>query len=95
MGQLLTVAQLAELLQVSTRTVREWVSTGSIPFLKLGQSRRSLVRFSLPAVEAWLQDRAKGPETQQQQRPAPRRCAPGRASAATVSDFKTFLEGTK
>lgn len=88
MGQLLTVAQLAELLQVSDRT-------GSIPFLKLGQSRRSLVRFSLPAVEAWLQERSKGPEVQQPQRPAPRRCTPGRASAATVSEFKAYLEGHK
>ena len=95
MGQLLTVAQLAELLQVSDRTVREWISTGSIPFLKLGQSRRSLVRFSLPAVEAWLQERSKGPEVQQPQRPAPRRCTPGRASEATVSEFKAYLEGHK
>lgn len=92
MDQLLTVAQTAERLQISDRTLREWISQGSIPFFKLGETKRSLVRFSWPAVEAWLQERSKGP-AERLPAPAPRR--PGKASEATVSQFKAYIEGHK
>ncbi len=90
MDNLLTAAELADRLRISQRTLRNWISAGSIPFLKLGCSRRSLVRFSLPAVEEWL---ARHSNTEAEQPPAasPRRGKPGKASEATVSRFSEFV----
>ena len=47
----LTVAQVAELLQVDPRTVYRWVHEDYIPSMKLGGCRR----FRLADLEAWMQ----------------------------------------
>jgi excisionase family DNA binding protein len=52
--KLLTYDQLADLLQVSPGTLRNWVSQQYIPYLKIGKN----VRFSQNAIEQWLKKRA-------------------------------------
>jgi excisionase family DNA binding protein len=46
----LTVAQLAQLLQISESTIYGWVDRDYIPFLIAGD----LLRFDLIAIEAWM-----------------------------------------
>ncbi|MGA9769050.1 MAG: helix-turn-helix domain-containing protein [Blastocatellia bacterium] len=41
--QYVTVKELAEVLQVSDRTVHDWVSDGRIPFHKVGGGTRFLI----------------------------------------------------
>ena len=55
MEKLLTVNQIAEYLQVSPRTIREWVYIGFIPCAKLGRN----VRFKLSSVEKWVKNKEK------------------------------------
>ncbi len=51
--ELLTVDQMAELLQVKKSTLYSWTHQGWIPHVKVGR----LVRFRREAVEAWLKTR--------------------------------------
>lgn len=56
-GELLTIRQVAELLQVSTATVERLTRSGEgPPSIKFGRSRRWLRRD----VEQWLQDHREG-----------------------------------
>lgn len=48
--RLLSAGEIAECLQVPETWVREQARAGHIPHLRLGR----YVRFSWPAVEAWL-----------------------------------------
>lgn len=55
----LTVAQLAERLQISESTIYGWVNSDYIPFLMAGD----LIRFDRIAVDAWMTaaaDRKRG-----------------------------------
>ena len=54
---LLNAAELAELLNISPKTVYAYVSRGLIPFIKI----ESNVRFSLQAIRAWLQNKSHVP----------------------------------
>jgi excisionase family DNA binding protein len=47
--QYVTKNDLAEMLHVSTRTVEDWVSHGSIPYHKAGSS----TRFLISEIVAW------------------------------------------
>lgn len=49
--RLLTAAEVAERLNVSTAWIYEAVGSGRIPHIRLGRS----VRFGWPDVEAWLE----------------------------------------
>ncbi len=50
MGKYLTPKQLSEILQVSPKTVYDWVSIGFIPHVKVGRC----VRFEEDKVRRWL-----------------------------------------
>lgn len=50
MEQLLTVDQVAQLLQVKPRTIYQWVHESFIPVVKLG----CLVRFKQASIKEWL-----------------------------------------
>ncbi len=47
--QLLTVAQAADLLKVSDRTVRRWIEAGKVPYLKLPSGGYRIPQASLLA----------------------------------------------
>ena len=51
---LLNASELAELLNISPKTVYAYVSKGLIPFIKI----QSNVRFSPQAIRQWLQRKA-------------------------------------
>ena len=53
MSQLLTTPQIAEFLQVSPRTIKDWIHMGFIPHFKINRS----VRFSKEAIMRWLEER--------------------------------------
>ena len=40
MGEYLTIREVKDLLQVSERTVRRWITLGALPALKIGRSVR-------------------------------------------------------
>ena len=50
----LTVAQLAQLLQVSASTIYGWVDRDMVPFLVAGD----LLRFDPTAIDDWMRKRA-------------------------------------
>jgi len=54
LGRLLTYQQLAEALQISAGTLRNWVSEGFVPHIKLGR----VVRFDPCEIERWIERRA-------------------------------------
>lgn len=49
-GNILTVAETAELLKVSTPTIRRWIETKEIPHFQLGQ----VIRFNKIEVINWF-----------------------------------------
>lgn len=51
--RLLTYDQLAELLQISPGTLRNWVSQQFIPHTKVGRN----VRFDLDTIDKWIKRR--------------------------------------
>lgn len=60
--EVLTKEQLAELLQVSKRTVERWITECSIPFVRLPErGRKTNVRFLKTNVIQWLRKKEKKP----------------------------------
>ncbi len=59
MEKLLKVNEVSEILQVSPKTVYNWVSYGYIPYFKVYHSREGggVVRFRQSDLERWLQIR--------------------------------------
>jgi len=54
MNNLLTKRETAALLRISINTLNLWISMKKIPFLKLGKSKNSPVRFSERELSDWL-----------------------------------------
>ena len=54
---LIGVGRLAEYLDVSIKSVRHWVYTRQIPFIKVGRHIRFRFR---PDILNWLEQRSKG-----------------------------------
>jgi len=60
----LNVGQVAEMLGLSSATIRKWVLTGFIPCKKIGRA----VRFSASEIQDWANGKSKGSaETQKQE----------------------------
>ena len=55
MEKYLTVDQLGDILQISTKTIYQWTHTGFIPHLKLPKG----VRFRISDVERWLKNKER------------------------------------
>ena len=49
-GRLVTAKEVAELLAVSVRTIRDWVYLRKIPFIKINGA----VRFDLKVLKKWV-----------------------------------------
>ena len=58
---LLTARELGAHLGMSTSWVLDEWEAGRLPGFKLGDGRASPVRFRLSEVEAWLEERRRGP----------------------------------
>jgi len=59
MEQLLTVKQLAEMLNVEKHTIYQWLKNhkiNKIPFYDIGTGQNQLIRFKKDRVMAWLDD---------------------------------------
>lgn len=61
---LMTISQVARLLNVSDETVRKWTEAGEIPSVNLGQrggaGRSSMPRYKRSAIKRWLEEREAG-----------------------------------
>lgn len=57
--KMMTCDEVAELLQVSTRTIRKWVHSESMPVVKIGRT----VRFSASDIGRWVDERKKQERT--------------------------------
>lgn len=55
-AQLLTAAQLMEMLSISRVKLHYMMRRDGLPYIKLGEGRAAAVRFSLSAVQQWLAD---------------------------------------
>jgi excisionase family DNA binding protein len=65
--RLLTAADLAEHLALSTSTVLDWFEAGRLPGFKLGR----VVRFRESEVLDWLEAQRRGPGTRGEVSPTP------------------------
>ena len=54
----LTIKEVSELLSIPVGTLYNYVSSGKIPYFKIGGH----VRFSIPMLEKWLQSKQHIPE---------------------------------
>ena len=52
--KLLDVGQVAEILGLSTATIRKWVLTKYIPYLKIGR----VIRFSASEIQNWTKGKS-------------------------------------
>ncbi|MDR2717401.1 MAG: helix-turn-helix domain-containing protein [Treponema sp.] len=59
----LDVGQVAEMLGLSSATIRKWVLTGFIPCKKIGRA----VRFSALEIQGWVEGKSKEPVKPQAQ----------------------------
>jgi excisionase family DNA binding protein len=57
----LDAGQVAEMLGLSTATIRKWVLIRYIPYRKLGRA----VRFSAPEIREWVKNRTVRPAEEQ------------------------------
>jgi excisionase family DNA binding protein len=57
MKRLLTVAELAELVQVAPATIYQWAWLRRIPIVKIGRS----LRFDAEVIEQWIAQGGKSP----------------------------------
>lgn len=51
----ITYKQLSEWIQVSVKTLQDWVYKREIPFIKIGR----LVRFKPSEIQIWIEERNK------------------------------------
>ena len=56
MQEFLTKKEMAGLLRISLNTLNFWICRGKIPYIKLGKSKNSGVRFSKEEITNWLRD---------------------------------------
>jgi excisionase family DNA binding protein len=54
--KLMTVAEVADLLGISPKTIYAWASQGRLPCVRLG----SLLRFDPSEIARWVGDRKEG-----------------------------------
>ncbi|MBU1313595.1 MAG: helix-turn-helix domain-containing protein [Alphaproteobacteria bacterium] len=89
--KLLTLKEVAEILAVSERTVRDFVDKGEIPFVDIGHgNRRRLMRFLPADVDAFIDRR----RTTARPSLPPRKATPA-ATAAGAVDFLAILAKRK
>ncbi len=55
--KLLTAKEVADMIGCSAKTVYSWAETGytEIPAIKIGQGRKSLLRFDPDEIHQWLE----------------------------------------
>jgi excisionase family DNA binding protein len=56
MEQLLTTAQVAEILQVTKLSVRNFVKWGHLPAIRIGKKGRPLIRIRKSDLEEYIQN---------------------------------------
>ena len=62
--EFLDAGQVAEMLGLSTATIRKWVLTGYIPYKKIGRA----VRFSVTEIRDWAGGKGAGPKARGRER---------------------------
>lgn len=52
----LTIEEVGEMLQVSLKTIRNWIKTKELPVIKIGSQ---IMRFDSEAVDKWFKEQGK------------------------------------
>jgi excisionase family DNA binding protein len=84
--RLLSADEVAEVLGVKPKTIFSWVAQNRIPYIKLGEGRKSLVKFSPKRLKKWLEERAHEPEPEVPKIPVRLK----KTSRKTVERFNEF-----
>jgi excisionase family DNA binding protein len=84
--RLLSADEVAEVLGVRPRTISSWVTKNRIPYIKLGEGRKSLVKFNPKRLNQWLEERAHEPEPEVLKTPGKLK----KTSRKTVERFNKF-----
>jgi excisionase family DNA binding protein len=60
--RLMSADEVAEVLGVKPRTISSWVTQNRIPYIKLGEGRKSLVKFNPNRLNQWIEEQAHEPK---------------------------------
>jgi excisionase family DNA binding protein len=99
-NNLLNVDEVAEILNVSTSTIRVWVLEKKIPFVKFGSGRGGLVKFNPVSLNDWIDCHSVRPgdiefDSENMIAGIPNLPKLKIASDKTVQQFDVFLERLK
>jgi excisionase family DNA binding protein len=86
--RLLSADEVAEVLGVKPRTISSWVAKNRIPYIKLGEGRKSLVKFSPIRLNQWLEERTHEPK--QTENDVKKRGKSRRTRRKTIERFNEF-----
>ncbi|MBI3599354.1 MAG: helix-turn-helix domain-containing protein [Nitrospinae bacterium] len=91
--RLMTVDEVAVMLNISEHTVYIWGLRGDIPVVKLGGA----VRYKIKDIEKWIEEKTKHPISRSQEaaRDMKRRAGRPRKSAVEDSRINRIIEQTK
>ncbi|MGD2084573.1 MAG: helix-turn-helix domain-containing protein [Candidatus Aminicenantes bacterium] len=80
--------EVAEVLQVKPSTVSYWTAQKRIPFIKFGEGKKSLVRFSPKKLNQWLDEMSHDPEGENESPTKPSKMK--KARQKTIERFNQF-----
>lgn len=86
--KLLSVNDVAEVLQVKPSTISYWLAQKRIPFIKFGEGKKSLVRFSPKKLNQWLDEMSHDPEDENELPAKPSKMK--KARQKTIDRFNQF-----
>jgi excisionase family DNA binding protein len=86
--KLLSAEKVAEVLGVKPRTISDWVAKNRIPYIKLGEGKKSLVKFSPLRLNQWLEERTHEPK--QTENAVKKRVKSRKTRRKTIERFNEF-----
>ncbi|MGD2092366.1 MAG: helix-turn-helix domain-containing protein [Candidatus Aminicenantes bacterium] len=86
--RLMSAEEVAEVLGVKPRTIFSWVTQNRIPYIKLGEGRKSLVKFNPKRLNQWLEEQSNEPK--QTENSLKKREKSRKARRKTIERFNEF-----
>ncbi len=88
--RLLSADEVAEVLGVRPRTISSWVTKNRIPYIKLGEGRKSLVKFNPKRLNQWLEEQSNEPK--QTENAVKKRIKSRKTRRKAIERFNEFAE---
>ncbi len=86
--KLLLAEDVADVLGLKPSTLSTWVAQKFIPYIKLGEGKSALVRFSPRRLNQWLEDMSHEPEDEDGHPEKPKKLKQARKK--TIDRFNQF-----